>query len=55
MKKNKGVSPEEVIHDYQYLLPLVGSWKTNLGNKLGDIYLEFGLAISRYVEDFFSK
>ncbi len=55
MKNNKGVTSEEVIHDYKFLFPLVGAWNTTLGKKLGKIYLDFGIAIAKHIEEKFSK
>lgn len=55
MKKMKGKPVEDVIHDYQFLYPLRDAWKTNYGKMVGPLFIDFGLAIARHVEDKFSK
>ncbi len=54
MKEKRGISPEKVIHDYQFLLPFRDSWKTNMGKKIGPKIIDFGLAIAREIERRFS-
>lgn len=53
-KEKLGVAPEELIHDYKYILPIVDTWQTTFGKKYGKAYLKYGLYISKYVENYFS-
>jgi len=55
MKKSKGVTPEDVIHDYKFLYPLENAWKTTLGKDLGEKYWKLGMAIAKHVESTFME
>ena len=54
MEEKRGVPPEKVIHDYQFLLPFRNAWKTTLGKEIGPKIIDFGLAIAQEVEKRFS-
>lgn len=54
MKENKGATPTEVIHDYQFLPAYLYAWKTSYGKEVGTKYIDFGLAIAKHVEAIFS-
>jgi hypothetical protein len=53
MKEKKGKTPPEVIHDYQFLPAYTHAWKTSYGKEVGPKYIEFGLAVAKYVEETF--
>ncbi len=55
MKEKKGKSAEDVIHDYAYLPAYRNSWRTDYGKKVGPKYIDFGLAIAKHIEDYFTK
>ena len=55
MKKAKGVSVAEVIHDYKFLPPLRNVWHTKYGRKVGPKLIDFGLAVAKYIESTFSS
>lgn len=54
MKEKRGVPPEKVIHDYQFLPPFRNAWKTKLGKEIGPKIIDFGMAIAREIERRFS-
>ncbi|KKU92242.1 MAG: hypothetical protein UY21_C0003G0018 [Microgenomates group bacterium GW2011_GWA1_48_10] len=54
MKQQKGVSPEKVIHDYQFLPPLRDAWRTKYGREYGPKYIDFGIAVAKHIEGVFS-
>ncbi len=55
MKEKKGVLPELVIHDYQFLPPLKNAWKTAYGKEIGPKLIDFGMAIALGVEKEFRE
>ena len=54
MKEKKGVPPEKVIQDYQFLPPFRNAWKTKLGKEIGPKIIDFGMAVALEVEKRFS-
>jgi hypothetical protein len=55
MKAKRGATPQEVIHDYQFLPAYAHAWKSAYGKKVGPLYIEFGLAIAKHVENVFTE
>ncbi|MBU0708890.1 hypothetical protein KJ596_04040, partial [Patescibacteria group bacterium] len=45
MREKKGIPPEEVIHDYQFVPPLRDAWRTNYGKRVGPPWIDFAIAI----------
>ncbi len=54
MEQRKGIAPEEAIHDYNFLFPILDSWHTHFGKKVCRQYLVYALEISKYIESKFS-
>ncbi len=54
MKEKGGKSVAEVIHDYQYLPQWRNVWRTKYGKTVGPKIIDFGLAIAKHIEEFFS-
>lgn len=54
MKKRKGVKPEDVIHDYKWMVPYLNSWKTNYGKRVCKKWISYGYAIAKHVEEKFA-
>lgn len=55
MKERKGMKPEEVIHDYQWLYPLRNAWKTEYGKRVCKEYVEYAIAIAEHIEKIYSE
>lgn len=54
MKQKRGKTPSEVIHDYAFLPPYEHCWHTKYGKEVGPVFVQFGLAIARHVEQTFA-
>lgn len=54
MKEALGIKPEEVIHDYKFLPPLLCAWKTKWGKTNGSKFIKLGLKIAEEIEKKFS-